>query len=178
MFECKTLEGKRNNDINDTIIITAIVADRARRRTRLSKSVKGNRPLTHDHENRDAPLARSSRTPLTLLRTMPAMPIDETVCRGSRRHRHHRRHRRRCYEPAAPLTQPRICLPRCCIHVCVCTCMHLRSTHSCVANISPHVCVNISTPLRYRKAEETRLPAIIESNLIKRCSWKCIGLHE
>lgn len=110
-------------------------------------SVEGNRPLTHDHENQDALSARSSQTPLTLSSDdagVPAMPIDETVCRGSRRRR---------YEPAAPLTQPRICLPRRCIHVCVCTCMRLRSTHSCVANISPHVCVNISTPLRYRKAE-------------------------
>lgn len=118
---------------------------------------------------------RSSRTPRpahTLLQTMPAMPIDETVCRGS----HHLLCRR--YEPAAPLTQPRICLPRRCIHTYIHVCMRAfapypfmhREVRTCVSILARRVALS-----RKRK---TRLPAIIESDLIKRRSWECIGLQE
>lgn len=152
---------------------SSLIASCARRRTR--PSVKGSRPLTRDHENRDAPSARSSRTLHTCLRTMPAMPIDETVCR-CRRRRRLLRHR---YEAAAPLAQPRICLPVVApMYVCVGWCRCMRCALPIHSRIQIRTCVSILARRCAIGKRKTRLPAIIESGLIKRRSWECIGLHE
>jgi len=48
--------------MNDIFTFTLITS----RERYLRFSIEENHPLTHDHENRDAPLAQSSRTALTL----------------------------------------------------------------------------------------------------------------
>jgi len=83
----------RESRVSDTTFVALVVK-------------KGSRPLTHDHEKPGyaahtdiASADISHKPPSPPLRfppgAMPAMPIDETVCRGSRR----RLHRGRPFAP-------------------------------------------------------------------------------
>lgn len=141
-FECETSEGKSLMRITISMILlrqSSLIASRAKRRTRLSAFRRG-KPPSYPWPWKPGCLVDAEFTDPahTLLR---AMPIDETVCRGS-----HRRRRRYLLclllrTDRSPDATSVTTSPVGCIHVCVYVCMRLRSTHSCVANISLHVCV-------------------------------------